>query len=464
MKNIIRRKDYHNLHINEQYNISNLVSFSNGKTVLLFHPLTGHSLMLKEDLWDAIESGECSQGILLKLIQRDFFKQEFHMHIDEKAKPVFFLINMTDTCNLHCKYCFRDVHNVSIPNITDEEIRNIANYIIRYCQEQHVNDITIQPWGGEPLIAYKQILFLDEILKKSGLRYQIVFTTNATLITPQMAAEMKSRNFHVGISLDGNKDTHNLQRPAKNSQMNSYQMVYSGVENLVNAGYSDIGVIGTITKLNINDVLDIVDTYVNEFNFHSFKMNLVKTNPFAEESKDISIIDIDEIDLFYERLLQKLISCNDQGYFIFERNIADKIQNLLTCNQNNICLAHGCLGGNKMISFNSKGEIFPCELVDVESVKMGTIYDARSCNDLIEDSKSSNPFFKSKLVDKCSACLWKNFCGGGCSASVIYTDYQSAYDELECKINQVLYPKLIDIIINRPDMVWYLSNKTVKVQ
>ena len=117
-----------------------------------------------------------------------------------------------------------------------------------------------------------------------------------------------------------------------------------------------------------------------------------------------------------------------------------------------------------MISFNRKGDIYPCELVDVESVRMGSIYDQKTCPEVISDSKETNPFFRSRKSSKCDECPWFVYCKGGCSASVIYNEFHSVNDELECKINMVLYPKLVDIIINKQDMVWYLTNKLIKIK
>ena len=461
----IVKQEYRDLRVDDRHVIRHLYVFSDQKKYLLFHPVTGHSVIVTQDVWQNIEAGKCSKGMQVKLAQRGFFETEPESYTDHDIpKPEFFLINMTDSCNLHCKYCFRDVHTISVPNINEKEIREITKYIVDYCKSYNVNDITIQPWGGEPLLAYDRILYLDGLFKKTGLRYQIVFATNATLITEKMAVEMKARNFHIGISLDGDSSLHNLQRPTKLKSGNSYELVRAGFNNLTKAGYSDLGVIGTITRLNADKIVDIIDTYVLDFDLHSVKLNIVKANPFAADSQSISIMDEDRIGEFYDNLINRLIYWNEKGHFIFERNIADKLQNLLTNNQNNICIAHGCLGGEKMISFNRKGDIYPCELVDVESVRMGSIYDQKTCPEVISDSKETNPFFRSRKSSKCDECPWFVYCKGGCSASVIYNEFHSVNDELECKINMVLYPKLVDIIINKQDMVWYLTNKLIKIK
>ena len=461
----IMKQEHCDLRVDNNHVIKNLFVFSDQKKFLLYHPTSGHSIILTRDVWQDILNGECSKGMLVKLAQRGFFETEPESFVDfDVPKPEFFLINMTDSCNLRCKYCFRDVHTISVPNIEENEIREITKYIIDYCKSFSVNDITIQPWGGEPLLAFNQIVYLDELFKQTGLRYQIVFATNATLITERMAMEMKARNFHIGISLDGGSALHNLQRPTKMRSGNSYEMVCEGLNNLTKAGFSDIGVIGTITLLNVDKISSIIDTYVLDFGFHSVKLNIVKANPFSIDSQAISILNENIIGEFYDNLIERLIYWNERGYFIFERNIADKLQNLLTNNQNNICIAHGCLGGEKMISFNRKGDIYPCELVDVEKVKMGSIYDESTCPDLISDNKKTNPFFNSKRISKCDNCPWFVFCKGGCSASVIYNDFNTINDDLECKINMALYPKLIDIIINKTDMIWYLTNKLIKIK
>lgn len=457
--------NHKNIKLNEIYHLNNCTTFENDNNVFLFDNISGHSIIFEKNMWTDILNGNIDDGAIFLLNQRGFLSKIFEINpIEEKAQPTFFLINMTDCCNLKCKYCFRDVHEKVVPNISDQEVIKICSKIVEYCHKHNIHSIIIQPWGGEPLIAFPQILVIDEFMKRYDIKYQIVFATNATLITENMAIEMKKRDFHVGISLDGNEKLHNKQRPFKDSTKNSYNSVKIGVKNLYKAGYDNIGSICTVSKINVKHIDQIIDTFVDDFNLHSIKLNFTKANPFSEESKDIAIVEEDIINEFYDKLIAKLITVNESGYHIFERNICDRLQNLLSSNTSNICLSRGCLGGNKMISFNQKGDIFPCEMVDVEEVKMGNVFENKDIIDIIESNKSKNPFFKSKIVDKCNKCSWKVYCAGGCSASVIYNGCENnCCDELECQINKILYPKLINLILNKPDAVFYLSNKLIKI-
>lgn len=117
-----------------------------------------------------------------------------------------------------------------------------------------------------------------------------------------------------------------------------------------------------------------------------------------------------------------------------------------------------------MIAVNRQGDIFPCDLVDVEKVKIGNLFSDFTVPDMIEQSKKENPFFQSNVMEICNECPWKIYCEGGCSASVIYNGEKGqCVDHLECRINQILYPKLLSLALKNPEAIWYLTNKKIKI-
>ncbi len=453
-----------NYTICKEFTIKRAIIFNENDVSYLYNTLNGRGLFLKESLLKKLLNGKVDENFLFLMIQRGIFETNDNIIDLHDSKPTFFLINLTDSCNLRCMYCFRDVHIKESVNINSNELKKICQKIIEYCKNHKVNRIFVQPWGGEPLISYEKIIEIDDIFRQTDLEYQIVLSTNATLVTSEVARALFHRKVHVGISLDGNEELQNLQRPFKNRETNSFQEVCKGIQNLRDAGYGDIGVICTITKINIDRIEDILNVFINEIKLHTVKLNLVKTNPFSPESEYIAVSDTDKINRFYDVLIDTIINTNRRGYNFFERNLCDKIVNLFGNNTGNICVSRGCLGGDKMIAVNRQGDIFPCDLVDVEKVKIGNLFSDFTVPDMIEQSKKENPFFQSNVMEICNECPWKIYCEGGCSASVIYNGEKGqCVDHLECRINQILYPKLLSLALKNPEAIWYLTNKKIKI-
>lgn len=76
------------------------------------------------------------------------------------------MIDLTTRCNLNCKYCFRDVNNPeNYKSISKEMLNEICKYIFDYCTKHEVKKISIQPWGGEPLLEMEKIKWMYDFLK-----------------------------------------------------------------------------------------------------------------------------------------------------------------------------------------------------------------------------------------------------------------------------------------------------------
>lgn len=100
------------------------------------------------------------------------------------------------------------------------------------------------------------------------------------------------------------------------------------------------------------------------------------------------------------------------------------------------------------------GNIFPCELTDQPEYAIGNIYNGIPLISQIENSiKGKNSFFDKKENTECIDCYWKIFCKGGCTVRVMSNKNNKDVDITECEINKVLYPELIKLIIDKPEIV-----------
>ena len=459
--NVIKLRDYR---IRSQYSLNEAYLFSDNGANYLFNAKNGKGFFLNDSLKHQLLANHVCDDFLFKMIQRGMFDDRDPLCRDHPCLPTFFLINLTDSCNLRCLYCFRDVHEKKRKNICTTEVREICEKIIAYCRENSISSISIQPWGGEPLLAFDQLVEIDNCFKSSGLNYRISIATNATLITPQIAEVLHSRNIQIGISLDGTENLHNLHRPLKSGNGNCYASVTDGLRNLRHAGYSQVGVICTVSKLTIDSVPAIVHAFSNELGLRCVKMNFVKMNPFSPVSSQIAINDDDTIKYFYTTLIDAILAVNKTGHRFYERNICDKIKNIFGMGAGNLCSTRGCLGGRKMVALNRYGDLFPCDLVDVSEVKMGNIFGEHTIPQIVKAAEQGNPFFAASPNEKCHNCPWELFCKGGCSAATIYTNNKGRQiDELECKINTILYPILLELAFNDPEAIRILTDNYLAI-
>ena len=98
--------------------------------------------------------------------------------------------------------------------VQDNLIRMVRSYA------QSVKKLDITWYGGEPLLALDIIESLtSEFLKicdEFGLEYSASIITNGYLLTPDVAKRLNHCRIHCcQITLDGDRNTHNMQRPRK---------------------------------------------------------------------------------------------------------------------------------------------------------------------------------------------------------------------------------------------------------
>lgn len=156
------------------------------------------------------------------------------------------LWEITNTCNYHCSYCIFSSEAKKYENeLTTDEVK-------RAIKELKNNNFTyIKFTGGEPFTRKDMI----EILRYANrLGFDMDISTNASLITEDIAKELKNINFQmVHVSLDGNdKYTHEYVRGE-----NTFERTLRGIRYLTNNYvYTRIGTV--IYKENEDKLEEIV--------------------------------------------------------------------------------------------------------------------------------------------------------------------------------------------------------------
>lgn len=133
---------------------------SMGKALL--YNKNGHMLLTECSFVEQLIKQQIPSELLRPLTSRGFAgTSEFLSFTCDnqcEVKPEFFMVDLTNKCNMRCKYCLR---NVSAPDetVSEEKLYKICKYIEAYCDKENLAHVSIQPWGGEPLLE------LDFILK-----------------------------------------------------------------------------------------------------------------------------------------------------------------------------------------------------------------------------------------------------------------------------------------------------------
>lgn len=140
------------------------------------------------------------------------------------------IIELTEKCNLRCKYCIYNEHHPSFrgfgyKNISIDVVKKAIDYVL---SKTNRNRFALTFYGGEPLINFdvmkKSIDYAIE--KYPHISFDIGFTTNLTLLNKEMITYFNTLdNIHILCSIDGPKEYHDKYRINVNGDGTHYKTI-----------------------------------------------------------------------------------------------------------------------------------------------------------------------------------------------------------------------------------------------
>jgi uncharacterized protein len=425
-------------------------SSANGFSLLLGD--AGTMIILQDGLLMALAARKPSEGLRFKLVQHGLATVEGRGRPPESRPiPRYFVLDLTSACNLDCIYCFR--RSGPARSMSLATLRDALDFIIDYCREEQIDRIGVQPWGGEPTLETEKIAAIGRAFQRTGIRVNLDLETNATLVDANLADRLHSLGVHVGVSIDGDSVSHDHHRRLKDGG-GSFDIVATGIAHLQRRYLYDLGTINVITRHNCHRIGEILKCYVFELGVRQVKFNIVRDNPFARESNLLP--SIQEIRDFENALLNEVVAYNRMGIRFKEGNISVRLENLLFRSGKDCCLSHGCTGGRAIVSIAWNGDIYPCEMFDFPEEKIGSIYGPGGLAEQIEMATLLRNRFEPTLLEKCRVCAWRYYCGGGCTSRIRYGGSVAGVDEVMCAVNNVLYPRLVELVLEEPNLAYSL--------
>lgn len=161
-------------------------------------------------------------------------------------KPVV-VWNVTRRCNLKCVHCYAHAKDRVFPDeLSTQEGKVLLDDLAGFgCP-------VVLFSGGEPLMR-PDLIELAEYAVSKGMR--AVISTNGTLITPQVAQQLKKVGLsYVGISLDGLDEVNDRFRGVKGA----FRMALDGITACREAGIK-VGLRFTMNRLNDKEIPGIFD-------------------------------------------------------------------------------------------------------------------------------------------------------------------------------------------------------------
>ncbi len=336
-----------------------------------------------------------------------------HLRYEKKdvSRPVV-VWNCTRQCNLSCIHCYANADSQRSPEEMDTTagkafISDLADFGVP----------VILFSGGEPLLR-KDLFPLASLARELGIR--VALSTNGTLITDQVAREIKEIDFaEVGISLDGIGTNNDHFR----GRDGAFEAALAGIRNCVARGLR-VSLRLTITRFNYQEIPAIFRLVeaegIDRVCFYHLAYsgrggNLQKEDiTHAQTRSVVDTICEHTLDLYQRGLSKEILTVGNHadGVYLYlklreyDPQRADRALKLLQANGGNN-------SGIKIGAVDDRGNVHPDQfwwhysLGNVRQRKFGDIWTDTS-EPLLMGLKNR----KSLLKGRCARCQYLDLCNG----------------------------------------------------
>ena len=323
------------------------------------------------------------------------------------------IIKPTYLCNFKCKYCYL-TDETKVSHKLDVTLAKSALQQIKESRiANSIQKLTVIWHGGEPLLwgidNYRDIFeFMEREFK--DIEYKNSMQTNLSLINEKFIDLFLKYNVHVGFSLDGTKDIHDLQR-VNHEGKGTFDTIMEKVTLCRDKGLS-MGCIVVATKKHIGKISELYDFMCNS-NIN-FKFNpLFNAGEAAKNEDEFSLspdeyakMSIELFDLwFYDKKHQ-----NRNSTFI------EIASNIITRRPSGCLFGKNCQKNFMAISPN--GDVFPCGRFcdyDFAEYSYGNLNEVKLI-DILPRIKKSDFYKRYEYIEasSCKRCEFFDICHGGC--------------------------------------------------
>lgn len=346
-------------------------------------------------------------------------------------------LNLTNSCNLCCDYCFADQGDYDVPgavmsfDIAVKSIDLVLDSVLKHGEDC----LSIAFFGGEPLLAFDLIKSIVEYVKKcipEGIEVQYLMTTNGTLITPVIAEYFRVNNFLVTVSVDGDKKIHDYSRKYPDGS-GSHERTIQGLFMLL----PYVPLTARITITNSNTDIDKAVDYLLTLG--------VKRMTYA---LDYQIDDegFRKFMMSFDKLFQKYVESIIAGKYFDITNITSPIASIVLKKKK---LSH-CNAGLSYMSISADGKIYRCpRFTGHKQFSLGTVkkIDLTQIDVAIDRLTLSLGKNVGARVFDCSNCAFVYLCGGMCyHHSYLTNGSEFEINQKECYYRQQLFGKILDLI------------------
>ena len=395
--------------------------------VCMYHALTMDRLYTSlEEYNEAVkifEKEKTIKGITLfqKAYEKRMIVQETYNEeemLEKIRKSVFdgvnirvMVLQMTDFCNLKCKYCFIEggqPKDYKREIMSEDTAKKAVDKFIDIIETRNKRTVspTVVFYGGEPLLNWevikKTLKYLEGIEKERKICLDKVIITNGTMITPGIVKVLKKYNVLISVSLDGVKSVHDANRIDYKNK-GSFAKVIKGLRLLQKSGIEP-AISCVMAEEGISNCEETVKFLVEELGIKGFGFNHVSIIP------GLNFYNAEYEEKFADAILKVQALIQKKYPYVYERRMGHKVNTFI----DGQLIKSDCTGCGEQMSISPNGEIGICQgYMGSRKTFRHTIFEKGyypDQDDVFQEWSKRSPL----NIEECTYCSALATCGGGC--------------------------------------------------
>lgn len=331
------------------------------------------------------------------------------------AKSITFIV--TKDCQLACKYCYLVGKN-SKERMSWEVAKQTVDYILDHEGEFKEESVIWDFIGGEPFLEIELIDRICDYIKLELYRrnhhwfnsYRFSFSTNGINYHEekiQRYIEKNRNHLSVGITIDGTRQKHDLNRVYKVSERGSYDDVVKNIP-LWQSQFPGSGTKVTISSADL--------PYIKESVLHLFSLGIPEVNincVFEDVWKE------GDDKILEEQLIELANAIIDNN--LYEKNVCSFFQEHLGKPLDRKLQNQNWCGAGRMLAVDAAGVFYPCtrfaqySLRDKKAWIIGNVQDGIDKNKLRgfltldRCTQSTQECIDCEVAEGCAWCQGENY-------------------------------------------------------
>ena len=386
--------------------MNEFIKITEGEKVALIDPVGKVCLGVSKRFADNLDKPEFQEKLFPVWKQQTEFVKEIEKN-HEKINTVYLMV--TRKCNMNCDFCAISANDKLRPE-KEFKLEDIQNKVIPFFQKNKPHKMILT--GGEPLIK-DQIVEIAKALR-NGLTCPITLQSNGLAITKELTEQLKEYIDEIDFST-----MHMFGTPEKEQQLIKHieMCQQAGIKVVLSFIYEKTN------ERELYRLIDIAAKYDVDVLF-----NIVSSVGRAKENSEI-LTDMEHLDMnlkIAKYILKQGYENKKIGGAFYQR----------------IQVRNSCGGYGKVMAIFPEGDIYMCQCMEQNQVRMGNILSdepqkiLQELENLLEKDEIKR-LFCAEYKEICKECDYRYICGGRCMASEEPYDYRCIF--LKAVLNYVLF-------------------------